>query len=1487
MQIPCVLIAHRFDFQPLSALAGSGFCYRIINSKNNTIVKQTKLFLSLLVLVVFGIGNVWGAEVSLTQNEIKKSTANNSYKETSVVSVSGTWSGKMIVNTATGYVQINKNNNNYYLNSPVFAGGVTQVVIYTCNDTSKDRTFYIRSNTQTAQPTSGDYGSGKITTKNGSVTISVEKTPSSFYIYSDGAAYISSVVVTYETGSSTEPSLDVDKTEIDFGTVEQGATVAAQAIAVKMANVETIMAGFETGCTAFSVSPGELSTSGDLTITPNTSVTVGEYTSTLTITDADKLSKEVKVKMNVVKPFDGKTWEINTTNFDKVGSGSGYNPYNGQHTLNDISYVSLSVMPQSSSLQFKKSEGYIYNTTNFGKITKIEITTQSGKSNNLIVYFGNAQNPSKGNVNGTVDGAVTTYVAPDNCGFFKLKNGNDITNITSIKVYYYAVTSLSITVDENAKGKVMVDKKSAVPGEIVTLSAIPNKHYKFNGWLVYDDDMNEYEVDAENNTFKMPSVSVHVDATFVDSDKYTIIISANDAKFGTAVFDGFTEDTKEIYVDDDYTITATPTTDYRFVNWTADPEASVDFADAKAQTTQFTVLGEAIIQANFEPIPIQTPATITLWENGVENPSKLNGNVGEAIALPATAGGNCNKAVEFVGWSEVKIANSANAPADKFYAPGTTYTIQQENTTLYAVYAKKKTEGAFRKVTTVPADWSGEYLIVNEENSVVFNGSIDGNFDVVNNNKAVAITDNTIAIKDGEDYTFMIAKSGTEYTLQSKSGYYIGGKSSTGIDYNKNNSFVHTFEVTSSGVTIQTQYDGSARYLRYNATSGQNRFRYYNSSVTVKDVTLYVKKGRTYAGYSTTCAEAVEVAKPTFSVAGGEYSEAQSVEISCATEGATIYYTLDGTEPTNASTKYAGAINVMKSMTIKAIAYVGDDNYSDVAVAEYVVLQDAEVKWQTYAEDGSTKVDLTEATIYTDGDLDIYVYTPSDGVQTFTSTEENVAVVEKKTGNGGLEYLELSVKGAGTTTITVNVAKDETYVSGSASFVLHVIEHKTIVRMSFAAASYDATLGEEFTAPALTVSPLVAPVVYSSSDENAARVDATTGEITLVGMGTTTITATYAGDETLDPATAQYTLNVTDPTVDIITAADLAAKKNSEGYVLFTGLEGTASKTLYAGKTAKSDKGYIQLRSSKSDAGIVSTQSKGFIKRVMITFDESGTIDIYGNISAYTSAEELYATDGNTNQGVKIGSVSGASGETKSFSVVAGNYPYIGICSNKGAVYIKQIAIAWTPTEVVRMGLTEGKFGTICLEKSVTTSLGASFYEIAYREDQNGEPYKVLFDEVKTLEAGVPYIFLAEDEQITVVYGDETATAAGSRNGLVGTFAAIQDGAAGTAGNTLENNYLVNNNQIRKCGGNCSLPANRAYIRMGDVSTLQTAPQPGRRRVTLQNAATGTATGWEGITEDSTLAPQQEGIYDVLGRKLESAESGFYIINGKKQVIVK
>jgi len=121
---------------------------------------------------------------------------------------------------------------------------------------------------------------------------------------------------------------------------------------------------------------------------------------------------------------------------------------------------------------------------------------------------------------------------------------------------------------------------------------------------------------------------------------------------------------------------------------------------------------------------------------------------------------------------------------------------------------------------------------------------------------------------------------------------------------------------------------------------------------------------------------------PTFSREAGTYTSVQTVEISCATDGAVIYYTTDGTDPTSESTEYTAAIDVNASMTIKAIA-VKDDLTSDVATAEYVidftpsiVFGDADKSYDTSYDAGNTNVYYTASNI--SGDLTL-VLCDADG----------------------------------------------------------------------------------------------------------------------------------------------------------------------------------------------------------------------------------------------------------------------------------------------------------------------------------------------------------------------------------------------------------------------------------------------------------------------------------------------------------------------------
>lgn len=84
---------------------------------------------------------------------------------------------------------------------------------------------------------------------------------------------------------------------------------------------------------------------------------------------------------------------------------------------------------------------------------------------------------------------------------------------------------------------------------------------------------------------------------------------------------------------------------------------------------------------------------------------------------------------------------------------------------------------------------------------------------------------------------------------------------------------------------------------------------------------------------------------PTASPAAGTYSTAQSVCLSSTTEGATIYYTLDGSDPTTSNTRsiYSDAISIEETTTIKACAVKDGMTASDAISFTYTIdIQDAD-----------------------------------------------------------------------------------------------------------------------------------------------------------------------------------------------------------------------------------------------------------------------------------------------------------------------------------------------------------------------------------------------------------------------------------------------------------------------------------------------------------------------------------------------------------------
>lgn len=148
--------------------------------------------------------------------------------------------------------------------------------------------------------------------------------------------------------------------------------------------------------------------------------------------------------------------------------------------------------------------------------------------------------------------------------------------------------------------------------------------------------------------------------------------------------------------------------------------------------------------------------------------------------------------------------------------------------------------------------------------------------------------------------------------------------------------------------------DGTDDKAKWSVAKTGNAFNFQNKANAEGGVNAKLQRNgdygwACYAAYSNISLYKKQVAgqpkAPTFSVEGGNYESAQSVELSCETEGATIYYTTNGDAPTSSSTQYNGtAITVNHTMTIKAIA-IKNKISSTVASATYTI-----IVWQTVAD---------------------------------------------------------------------------------------------------------------------------------------------------------------------------------------------------------------------------------------------------------------------------------------------------------------------------------------------------------------------------------------------------------------------------------------------------------------------------------------------------------------------------------------------------------
>ena len=255
---------------------------------------------------------------------------------------------------------------------------------------------------------------------------------------------------------------------------------------------------------------------------------------------------------------------------------------------------------------------------------------------------------------------------------------------------------------------------------------------------------------------------------------------------------------------------------------------------------------------------------------------------------------------------------------------------------------------------------------------------------------------------------------------------------------------------------------------------------------------------------SVNAAFVVQTVAPTVSPTPGNYTGTQTVTLTDATNGAVIYYTLDGSTPTTASTQYTGPFAISQTTTVKTMAVVGN-TASTVASATYTITLG---KSQTIGA-----ITLIPTTLSVGTTLTASANASSKLAVTFGSSTPATCTVS------GNNVVGVAV---GSCTITANQAGNATY--GAATQVIKTLAvskgTQTIGALTLSPATL--SIGGSATISANATSGLA--VTFSASPSSVCTISGNT--VTGIATGTCTIASNQSGNNNYNAA-ARVTKSIT------------------------------------------------------------------------------------------------------------------------------------------------------------------------------------------------------------------------------------------------------------------------------------------------------------------------------------------------------------------------
>lgn len=467
---------------------------------------------------------------------------------------------------------------------------------------------------------------------------------------------------------------------------------------------------------------------------------------------------------------------------------------------------------------------------------------------------------------------------------------------------------------------------------------------------------------------------------------------------------------------------------------------------------------------------------------------------------------------------------------------------------------------------------------------------------------------------------------------------------------------------------------------------------------------------------------------------------------------------------------------------------------------------------------------------------------------TWASDNDKVATVDE---NGTVTGVA-----AGKANITATFAGDNEYKTSTAKYEIKV---KGAPALSFPQASYTIEMGDAFTAPKLGGLPEGVMPAYTSSKEEVATVDAATGEVKIVGVGTTTITVTSPNIDIYEEATASYELMVKLATSKEVTIdfSTLSYVSNTTVDKLINWQNKGITLTLDKSDGTKNPQWYKDdnsLRVYKNNTFTITSDSR--LKKIQF---------FYGTAKA--TADNPKYTFGTYNP------------EKKELDLSTENTNEVTLKFSGGGVHYKKIIVT-TDVSVgtITIATPEG-FGTYYNSNSYILPKGLTAFGYT---TANTDGTLVKTDEFTggdVVPANAALVVKGNEGEYECFATDQAATKTLEGNLLKGVAKAMTvEKTEGIKRYVLTTvNGMLGFYQTKS--GNIKMPANRAYLELTKAQA----------QAVSFFQLDGETTGIENATATTKEAPK--AIYTLSGVRLKATTTkglpaGAYVVNGKV-VIVK